>query len=425
MNTGNEIYNLLVRLFPITRSITGNGVRETLNIIQEYLPKLKICEVESGLKCFDWIVPDEWNVNDAYILDSEGKKIINFKQSNLHVVNYSIPVNKDVSLEELDEHLHSLSEQPDAIPYVTSYYNKTWGFCIKDKQRKELKKGKYKVFIDSTLKPGKLNYGELIIPGDTEQEVLLSTYVCHPSMANNELSGPTVTTYLARWLSSLKNRKYTYRIIFIPETIGSIVYISQNLKKLKGRVIAGFNITCVGDERGYSYLPSRDGDTLSDRIAKHVLKNTVEDYIQYSYQDRGSDERQYCSPGVDLPICSIMRSKYGTYTEYHTSLDNLDFVTPDGLGMSYLLLQKCIQCIESNEKLKLTVLCEPQLGKRGLYPNTGKATNRDEVSLTLALLAYCDGEHSLLDIANKCDVNMLDLVAVANKFKKEKLLEAC
>lgn len=259
--------------------------------------------------------------------------------------------------------MYSLPEQPDAIPYITSYYKERWGFCITQKEREQLTPGEYQVFIDSELKNGSLTYGELIIPGDSEKEIFISSYLCHPSMANNELSGPVVATFLAKWISELVNRKYTYRIIIIPETIGSITYLSRNYQSLQRNVIAGFDVTCIGDDRAYSYLPSRQANTFSDKAALHVLKHMQPQFASYSFLDRGSDERQYCSPGIDLPVCSIMRTKYGCYPEYHTSLDNLNLVTSTGLLGGCEVLKRAIECLEMDELLSSTVLCEPQLGK--------------------------------------------------------------
>ncbi|MEO6589331.1 MAG: DUF4910 domain-containing protein [Pyrinomonadaceae bacterium] len=422
-NTGSEMHELCRRLFPICRSITGEGLRRTLDIISEYLPGLEIFNVPSGEKCFDWEVPDEWNIRDAYIIAPNGEKIIDFQKSNLHVVGYSVPVNKKINLEELQNHLYSLPEQPDAIPYITSYYRERWGFCLTDNQRKNLAPGEYTVVIDSDLKPGNLTYGELILKGESEKEIFLSTYVCHPSMGNNELSGPAVTTFITQWLSRLENRKFTYRIVFIPETIGSVVYLSRNLEKLKKNVFAGFVLTCIGDERNYSYLSSRTENTPSDKIALHVLKNMQPGFIRYSFLERGSDERQYCSPNVNLPMASLMRTKYGEYPEYHTSRDDLTLITPDGLMGGFDVVQKCLECLERNEKLRTTVCGEPQLGKRGLYPTLGTKENKKKTENLMNLLAYADGTLTLLEIAEKINVPMWDLFENVELLKKEKLLQ--
>ena len=423
LNEGRGIYDLCKKLWPITRSITGNGVRETLKIIQQEIPNLTIHEVSTGTQCFDWKIPKEWNIKNAYIIDPSGKIIVDFRDNNLHVVSYSVPINKTVSLSELQRHLYSLPEQPDAIPYVTSYYEERWGFCLTENQRKSLKEGDYQVYIDSELSDGSLTYGELIIHGKSEKEVFLSTYVCHPSMANNELSGPAVTTYLSKWINS-QPREYTYRIIFIPETIGSICYLSKNLDVMKKNIIAGYNISCVGDDNAYSYLPSRDEDTISDKIALHVLKHTCPDFIKYTYLDRGSDERQYCSPGVDLPIASVMRTKYGAYKEYHTSLDNLSYISPEGLFGSYKVLISCIECIESNKIYKATVLCEPQMGRRDLRPTLGSSTSiAADVKLMSDILAYADGTHDLLSMANKFEVTIHKVLESVNILLDKKLIE--
>ncbi len=421
-NIGEDIYALAEKLFPLHRSITGDGVRQTLKIIQEEVPTLSLHEVPSGTQAFDWTVPQEWNIKNAWIIDPTGEKIVDFRESNLHVVGYSVPVDKSLSLEELQKHLYSIPEQPAAIPYITSYYKKRWGFCLSHNQRERLKPGNYQVLIDSELKGGSLTYGEIILPGAIEKEIFLSTYVCHPSMANNEISGPVVTTFLAKWLLS-QQRKYTYRIIFIPETIGSIAYLSRNLNEMQKKMVAGFNITCVGDDKVYSFLPSRNRNTLADKAALHVLRHTHPDFRQYTYLDRGSDERQYCSPGVDLPVASIMRSKYGTYPEYHTSLDDLDFISPEGLGGAYEVLQKSIECIEANETLQTTVLCEPQLGKRGLYPTISTKKSGEMVRDMMNLIAYADGTLSLLEIAAKIQTPMWELVPIVQKLKDENLLQ--
>lgn len=423
LSLGKEMHELCHELFPICRSITGDGFRQSLAILSKHTPNLKVIEVPTGTKCFDWEVPREWNIKDAYIIAPDGRKICNFKQSNLHAVGYSTSINKVISLDDLQEHLYSLPEQPNAIPYVTSYYKERWGFCITQNERDQLEPGEYKVFIDSEFKNGSLTYGEMIIPGESDKEIFLSSYLCHPSMANNELSGPVVTTFLAKWLAKLENRKYTYRIIIIPETIGSITYLSRNYKKMKEKVIAGFNVTCIGDERAYSYLPSRQGKTLSDKVALHVLKHSQPDFVTYSFLHRGSDERQYCSPGIDLPICSIMRTKYGCYPEYHTSLDDLNLVTPAGLLGGYEVLRKAIECIEFDEVLCSTVFCEPQLGKRGLYPTISTKSSGAQVRDMMNFLIYADGKLSSLEIAEIIGVPLWEIKGTIEKLKKEGVLE--
>lgn len=419
---GEDLYALLKRLFPICRSLSGDGVRKTFGILREYLPNLMLHEVPSGQPCFDWHVPREWNIHDAYILDPSGHKIVDFKNCNLHVVGYSTPIHSEVSLKELQEHLYSLPELPDAIPYVTSYYQERWGFCISDRQRQALKDGTYCVKIDSELKDGSLTYGEIYIPGQSAQEIFLSTYICHPSMANNELSGPCVATFLARWIASLPSRRYSYRIVFVPETIGSILYTSLHLEKLKKNVCAGFILTCLGDEGTYSYLPTRAGNTLSDQVAQHILKHLYPSYKRYSFLDRGSDERQYCSPGVDLPMATIMRSKYGTYKEYHSSLDNLDFVTPKGLEGGFIALKCAIEALEVNCFPTTTVLCEPHLGKRGLYPTLSTKASGKSVAKLMHLLAYADGRHSLLDIAEIIDAPIWELYPLCKLLEEKSLI---
>lgn len=421
---GLDMHNLCQKLFPICRSLTGDGFRESLTTLKNELGlvNLQVFEVPTGTKCFDWEVPKEWNIRDAYVIDPNGKKICDFKVSNLHVVGYSTPIDQDISLEELQEHLYSLPEQPTAIPYITSYYKERWGFCISQIERDKLVAGQYKVYIDSDLTDGSLTYGELIIPGGTEQEVFLSSYLCHPSMANNELSGPVVTLTLAKWLLSLKSRKYTYRIIIIPETIGSITYLSRNYKTMKKNIVAGFNVSCVGDDRAYSYLPSKEGNTLADMVATHVLKHSHPDFISYSFLDRQSDERQYCSSGIDLPLCSIMRTKYGCYPEYHTSLDDLTLVTPTGLFGAYEVLRRSIECLESNESLVTTVLCEPQLGKRGLYPTISTKASSSIVKDMMNFISYCDGRYTNLEIAEKINVPLWELEGIISNLKAANLL---
>ncbi len=394
-----NLHSFLQRLFPICRSITGNGVRQTLSILKEELPGLQIHEVPSGSQVFDWTVPDEWNITEARLTGPDGAIIADFSHCNLHVVGYSEPVDLMLSLEDLQEHLYSRPDLPEAIPYVTSYYARRWGFCLKHSVREKLKPGMYHAVIKSTLAPGHLTYGELVLPGHSEKEVFLSTYVCHPSMANNELSGPVVALALARWLQTAP-RRYTYRFVFVPETIGSITYLSKNYQQLRERVVAGFNLTCLGDDRAYSYLPSRKGNTLADKAALHVLQHFAPDFVRYTFHDRGSDERQYCSPGIDLPLCSVMRTKYHVFPEYHTSLDDCSLVTEQGLQGGFEIMRKVLAAIEENATYQCKVLCEPQLGKRGLYPTLStRYSCTEQVDLMMDLLAYADGTMSLLDEA--------------------------
>jgi aminopeptidase-like protein len=420
---GKEIHDLCSQLFNINRSITGDGVRQTLAILKEFMPDLSIIEVPTGTSVFDWIIPKEWKVIDAYIITPNGNKICSFKENNLHLVGYSTPVHTKLSLSELQNNLYSLSEQPTAIPYITSYYKERWGFCLTQQQRDSLEDGEYEVFIDSELFDGSLTYGELLIKGETDKEIFISTYICHPSMANNELSGPTVTTFLANWLASRSNNRYSYRFVFIPETIGSITYLSRNKDHLKANVFAGFNVTCIGDNRAYSYLPSRNGNTISDTVARHVLKHISPTYKSYKWTDRGSDERQYCAPGIDLPIASIMRTKYGKYDEYHTSLDDLlNVVTPEGLDGGYNALKSAIEALEENKFPKVNVFCEPQLGKRGLYPTLSTKSSGNEVRLMMDLITWADGSNSMLEIADICDVPIWELYPIVKKLSEHKLL---
>jgi aminopeptidase-like protein len=410
---GNEMHAFMARAFPICRSITGDGVRQTLGLIGEHLP-LTIHEVPTGTRVFDWEVPREWNIREAWIADASGNRVVDFADHNLHVVNYSVPVNRTLSLEELGPHLHSLPDKPDAIPYITSYYRERWGFCMTHTARQALEPGDYHVYIDSDLKDGSLTYAECIIPGETEEEVFLSTYVCHPSMANNELSGPTVMTWLGKWLLSAP-RRHTYRIVFIPETIGSLTYLSRNLDTLRSRVRVGFNLSCIGDDRAWSYVASRYGDTLADRVIHNVLSLKHPDFIRYPYLERGSDERQYGFPGVDLPLVSLCRSKYGRYPEYHTSLDNLDLVTPSGLAGGLGMVRDCLEAIEANHTYQVTCIGEPQLGRRGLYPTMNTLDSGRMVRTILNLLAYCDGSNDLIAVSDIIGVPVNELAPLAEK----------
>ena len=403
-DTGADLHGWASDLFPLDRSLTGDGVRQTLAYLGALIPALTVHEVPSGTPAFDWTVPDEWAIREAWLEDACGRRILDHAWSNLHVVGYSEPVDAMLTREELEPHLHSLPELPDAIPYVTSYYRRTWGLCLTQRQRDALGDGPFHVRIDSTLGPGHLTYGEVVLPGTDAGEILLSTYVCHPSMANNELSGPVIATALARWIASLPEHRYTYRVLFLPETIGSITYLSRHLTHLQQHVRAGWVLTCMGDERTYSYVPSRLGGTLADRISDRVVAELGLDCLRYTFLDRGSDERQYCAPGIDLPIASLMRSKYGQYPEYHTSLDDLTFVTPTGLQGSLDMMAQAIRIAETNRRWRATVLGEPQLGRRGLYPTTSTRSSGASVRTMMNVLAYADGDHDVLDLADICGV---------------------
>jgi aminopeptidase-like protein len=420
-------------LFPICRSITGNGVRKTLRIIKKNFSKLKIYEVQSGTKVFDWNVPSEWNVNDAYVIDKNNKKIIDFKKNNLHLIGYSVQINKILKKKKLFKNIYSLPKQPKAIPYIVSYYKKYWGFCINHNQKIFFEKrykddDKFKVVIKSNFKKrGSLTYGELVIPGKSKKEILVSTYVCHPSMANNELSGPIVSLCLINHFSKIKNLKKTLRFIFIPETIGSITYLSKNLKHLKQNVIGGYNLSCIGDDRQYSCMLSKYENTPSDAAIIEAFKKLKIKFKKYSFLERGSDERQYNSPGIDLPIASIFRTKYAKYPEYHTSLDNFSLVTESGIRGGFKVARTAIELLLNKIIPKNNVLCEPQMSKRNLRP-TLSIKNKytlSPFSFSRSLtnfLQYADGKNDLIRISKLIKVNYKQALKIYNILIKHKLI---
>ena len=417
----NSMFKLMVELFPICRSITGNGVRESLNLIKKYID-IEIHEIKTGTKVFDWVIPKEWNINDAYVKDSSGKKIIDFQKSNLHVVSYSKPINQKMNLSELNPHLHTLPEQPNAIPYLTTYYDENWGFCLKHSDFLKLKNEEYDVFIDSSLKEGSLTYGEYLIEGKSTNEILITCYICHPSMCNDNLSGVVITAMLAHYLRNLKLNN-SIRFLFIPETIGAITWLSLNEKNLF-KVKHGLVITCSGDKGISTYKRSRIGNASIDKIVEYVLKNSGSPYQIIDFFPTGSDERQFCSPGFNLPVGSLMRTIYGKFSEYHTSLDNLDFVKKEYLFDTFKKYVKTIFIIENNKYYKnMNPKCEPQLGKRGLYRMIGgQKITKEKENAIFWTLNYSDGNHSLLDIAEKSRIDFEVILDTAMMLENNHLL---
>ena len=419
---GKEMYDLAVRLFPICRSITGDGFRQSLGIIREQVPEMQVFEVPSGTEVFDWTVPKEWNIRGGWIRRKNGETVIDFSNSNLHVLGYSLPIHLLVNRDELLEHIYTQPEQPDWIPYVTSYYKERWGFCMTEHQKEQLTDEEYEVFIDSTLADGSLTYGELIVPGETDEEIFFSTYLCHPSMANNELSGPCLMTALIKYVQSLSKRRYTYRFIIVPETIGSITYLSRNLKSMQQHVKAGFVLSCVGDDRTYSMVSTKYEDTLADRVLRNVLHYHYPDYIRYSFMKRASDERQYGSAGVGLPVCAFCRSKYHEYPEYHTSADNLSVISPEGLQGSYDVMVKVINALEYNRHYQMTCPCEPQLGKRGLYPTISQKGTYAAFRAMQHFTAYADGRNDLIAISEIIGTPVDQLIPIVGKLMEHHLV---
>jgi aminopeptidase-like protein len=396
---GRGLHRFASDLYPICRSITGDGIRQTLAAVQDRIP-LQISEVPTGTSVFDWTVPKEWNIRDAYIKDASGKRVVDFQQNNLHVLNYSVPVQTRMSLTELRAHLFTIPERPDWIPYRTSYYQESWGFCLSHKHSAALEDGEYEVCIDSTLADGHVTYGECYLPGTVSDEVLISCHICHPSLANDNLSGLAVATALAELLSTQELR-YSYRFVFIPGTIGAITWLARNRENV-GRIRHGLVLTGIGNESGFHYKKSRRGNAEIDLAVAHVLKHQDESNQILEFSPYGYDERQYCSPGFNLPVGCLMRSVWGTYPEYHTSADNLDFIKPEKLVESLRLLEAVVNVLENNRRCRnLHPFCEPQLGKRNLYRSTGGQSIGAEINARLWVLNLSDGEHSLLDIAER------------------------
>ena len=411
---GKEIIELMRELYPICRSITGNGYRETMQIMKKHIP-LEIREIPSGTRVFDWIVPKEWNIRDAYIKNMNGDKIVDFQKSNLHVLNYSIPINTRITFAELKEHLHTLPENKNWIPYRTSYYKENWGFCITHRQLESMEDIEYEVSIDSSLEDGHLTYGEFFIKGELEDEFLISCHCCHPSLCNDNLSGMALASELAKHLYNQRKLRYSYRFLFIPGTIGSIVWLSLNERTVH-KIKHGLVIACVGDPGIMHYKKTRRGDAEIDKVVVHMLSHSGQNYKILEFSPYGYDERQYSSPGFDLPVGSLTRSPHGSFPEYHTSADNLDFIKEESLGDSFLKYIEVIQIIENNRKyINTNPKGEPQLGKRGLYDAFGgrKDSGTYEMSL-LWVLNFSDGKNSLLDIAERSGINFKIINEAAN-----------
>ncbi len=419
---GRALHDLIKVLFPICRSITGEGVRETLRHLQQHIP-LDIHEVPSGTQVFDWVVPLEWNIRDAYLATTRGEKVIDFRENNLHVVSYSVPVKGRFKREDLDGHLHSLPDRPDWIPYRTSYYKENWGFCLPHRRLAELNEPEYEVCIDSSLLPGHLSYGELLLPGSTEEEILISCHICHPSLCNDNLSGIAVATFLAKALQGMP-RKFSYRFVFIPGTIGSITWLARNRERTN-RIRQGVVLTGIGDSGHVTYKRSRQGTADVDRAMIHILKHRGNTHRVVDFSPYGYDERQYCSPGFNLPVGCFMRTSHGEYAEYHTSADNLDFVRPNALHESLEILLQGMHLLENNTvPLSTNPCCEPQLGKRGLYRAiAGQKEGAQREMALLWVLNLSDGRHTLLDIAERAETPFDVIYAAAQALKNCHLLE--
>ena len=426
--TTNRYYTIgKKKLFKLNRSLTGEGNRQTLKIIKDQFKEFKIKSIRSGRKVFDWNIPPEWIIKNAFIMDKNNKKIIDFKNNNLHLVGYSCSVNKFLKRDELLKNIYSLPKQPKAIPYVTSYYKKFWGFCTSHEQKKEIKKydnnDKFKIFIDSKFnKHGRLNYGEILLKGKSKQEILISTFICHPSMANNELSGPIVSMSLINHFRKIKKLNKSMRFIFIPETIGSIAYLDRHLSHLKKNVIGGFNLTCIGDNRNHSCMFTKYNNSPSDKALREAYSKLKIKYKIYSFLARGSDERQYNSPGVDLPITSIFRTKYGEYPEYHTSLDDFNVVTKKGIRGGFIVAKEAINILQKKIYPKNQIICEPQMGKRGLYNYLSTKSANVKTIPIMNFLQYADGMHDLNEIKRKIKISFKENKKIFNILLKNKLI---
>lgn len=426
----NKYYKIAkFELFNLCRSITGQGTKKTLQIIKKNFPKLKIFKVKSGTKVYDWKIPPEWRISDAYVLDKNNNKIIDFKINNLHLVGYSVPKRIYLSKKDFLKKLHTLPKKPNAIPYVTSYYKRNWGFCVTEYLKKKIinnykSNDKFFILINSNLnRNGFLRYGEYIIKGKSQKEILISTYICHPSMANNELSGIIVSMALINYFKRLKSLNYTLRFLFIPETIGSITYLFKNLDKLKRNVIGGYNLSCIGDERLHSCMLSKYENSPSDFALLTAYKKLNLKKKIYSFLKRGSDERQFNSPGIDLGITSIFRSKYGEYPEYHTSLDNFLIVTKKGLKGGFQVAKTAIQILQKKIIPKNNFFCEPNMGKRKLYPTLSVATSKNKNSRNLMnFITYSDGKNDLETISKIIKINLTQTKKIYNLLKDKKII---
>ena len=421
---GDELHRLIVDLYPICRSITGEGLRETLRVVGKHVP-LTLREVPTGTRVFDWTVPKEWNIRDAYVKNSRGERVIDFHTSNLHVVNYSIPVRRKMHLPELKTHLFTLPDRPDWIPYRTSYYNETWGFCLSQHQLDLLPDDEYEVVIDSTLQPGHLNYGECFLLGDLPDEIIISTHCCHPSMCNDNLSGVAVAAFVAKHLS-MRPRRYSYRFLFIPGTIGAITWLALNEEKISG-IRHGLVLTGLGDGGKLHYKKTRQGNVEIDRAAAHVLHHGAYEHLLLDFSPYGYDERQFCSPGINLPVGRLSRSPHSTFPEYHTSADNLEFVHPEKLAESFEACLQILAVLERNGTfLNSNPKCEPQLGKRGLYGRIGGAPDAGVRELAMLwVLNLSDGGHSLLDIAERSKMTFDSIHGAAEALQETGLLREC